>query len=680
MDDPYEWLEEVEGANALAWVAERNAEAESALFTDPLFEELRSGALAVMEADDRIAMPTVNGDEVRNFWTDRTNRRGLWRRTTWDSYTAGDPEWDVLLDVDALSESEGESWVFHGASIRTPDRRRALVALSPGGSDASVTREFDMMEERFVPASEGGFERPLGKGSLTWIDDDTVYLCTDLGEGTMTPSGYPRQVRRWSRGTPLKEAPVVFECGEDDMVASVTVDTLPGAEHQVFHRRIDFYSGETFILRNDSLRSIDVPIDAEVHIRDRWVIVHLRTDWARRDCVHAAGSLIAADLEAVLAGDASFETLFEPSPTTSLAGWAPTRHHMVLNVLDDVRNRVVVCTPEGAGWRVRDQEGIAGLWSTAATPVDDDESDDIWLLGDDFITPTTLHRVSPGAAPAPVRSAPSRFDASGLSVVQHFVTSADGTRIPYFVVGPEGGSSEPGPTLLGGYGGFEVPRLPAYGGILGRSWLTAGGTYVLANIRGGGEYGPRWHRAGLRDQRPRVYEDFEAVARDLIERGVTTPSQLGCSGGSNGGLLVGNMYVRSPELWGAIVCQVPLLDMKRYHHLLAGASWMAEYGDPDDPDDWAFIQGFSPYHLVDADREYPPLLLTTSTRDDRVHPGHARKMAAKLGSYGKDVLYWENVEGGHGGAADAPQTAVLQALMYTFLRRHLMGPPAAQVV
>jgi prolyl oligopeptidase len=673
MDDPYRWLEEVEGDAALAWVRDRNAEAEAALFTDPGFVELRGALLTILEADDRIPMPSVHGDEVRNFWTDGSHRRGLWRRTTWDRYLSDDPEWEVLLDVDALGAEEGESWVFAGADIRTPDRERALVALSPGGSDATTTREFDLITKRFVPEAEGGFVRPLAKGWMTWIDDDTVYVATDFGDGSMTRSGYPRTVRRWSRGTPMADAPVVFEGSVDDMGVWGGVDTLEGARHHVFRRRHDFYSGETHLLRDGRFVRLDVPDDAEATVRDRWVFAELRSDWTVGGRTLAAGSLVAADLEGFVRGDAMPEPLFEPTPDTSLAGWSFTRDHVVLNLLADVRSRIEVCRPRGADWERTTLPGAPDVWTVAASPVEPDDSDDLWLTVDDFVTPPALLRTTIGAdGPAPVKSSPARFDAAGLTVAQRFVTSADGTRVPYFVVSdPERGGA-PGPTLLGGYGGFEVPNVAAYAGVLGRGWLEAGGTYVLANLRGGGEYGPAWHQAGLREQRHRVYEDFEAVARDLIDTGMTTPAQLGCSGGSNGGLLVGNMYVRCPELWGAIVCQVPLLDMKRYPHLLAGASWMAEYGDPD-TDDWDFIRTFSPYHLVDPDATYPPLLLTTSTKDDRVHPGHARKMAAKLRDAGKDVTYWENIEGGHGGAADAPQQATMRALTYTFLRRHLMG-------
>lgn len=686
MTDERIWLEDIEGPDAMAWVRERNVEAEARLFADPAFEALRQRILEVLEADDRIAYPSLHGDPagdptVHNFWTDASHRRGILRRTTWQDYRGGAPSWETVLDVDALGAAEGESWVFHGAATRRTDHRRTLVELSPGGSDASVTRELDLVEKAFVPEDEGGFVRPLAKGGLTWIDDDTVYVTTDHGPGSLTRSGYPRTVRRWRRGTPLEDAEVVFEGDEADIVVGVGVGTLEGGRHHLFQRILDFYTSETWIVPDGAPEGtapvrLDVPVDVEVSAHGRWLALALRKDWDLDGTIHPGGSLLVAEVDAFLTGRARPTPVFTPTPQRALAGYTWTRSRLVLNVLDDVRNRIEVLRPsEDGSWQARALTDVPDVWSLDVSAVDADTCDDIWLVGNDFLTPESLYRVhvgDRGDAPELLHRAPERFDGRGLAISQHFATSADGTRIPYFEVGPEGGSATPRPTLLGGYGGFEVPRLPAYAPALGRAWLEGGGTYVLANTRGGGEYGPAWHQAGLRDQRPRVYEDFEAVARDLLERGVTTPSQLGCTGGSNGGLLVGNMYVRSPELWGAIVCQVPLLDMQRYHLLLAGASWMAEYGDPDDPDDWAYMEAWSPYHRVDPDGDHPPILLTTSTRDDRVHPGHARKMAALLQDLGKDVTYWENTEGGHGGAADAAQQATMQALRYLFLRRRLV--------
>lgn len=679
-DDEHLWLEEVDGDEAMAWVHDHNAVAESHLFTDPNFDEVRRSTLEVLDADDRIAYPSRHGDVIHNFWTDADHRRGVLRRTTWDDYRNDDPTWETILDIDALCAAEDTSWVFHGSSTRRPDRRRALIDLSPGGSDASVTREFDLVDKRFVPESEGGFVRPLAKGGLTWIDDDTVYVTSDFGEGSLTRSGYPRTVRRWSRGTPLVDAEIVFEGEASDVAVGVMVASMAGFEHHVFQRSPDFFTTKTAIMWQGELVPVDVPDDARVQFHERWIFISPRSEHTHRSQSFPAGSLLVADIGGFLDGTAGLTALFTPTATSSLGGFSCTRHRVVIDALDDVRNVLSIATPpdgDGGEWHVEPLVGAPDAWTLSVSSVDSAERDDVWIVGTDFVTPETLYVMSlvDDVPPELVRQAPARFDAGDLGIEQHFVTSADGTRVPYFVVGShEALATTDGtrPTLLTGYGGFEISRVAAYSAVIGRSWLTDGGVYVLANLRGGGEYGPAWHRAGLREKRPRVYEDFEAVARAVVGRGITSPERLGISGGSNGGLLVGNMYVRTPELFGAVVCQVPLLDMQRYHLLLAGASWMAEYGDPDDPDDWAYLQGYSPYHLIDAEVASPPMLLTTSTRDDRVHPGHARKMAARLETAGKDVTYWENIEGGHGGAADAAQQATMQALIFTFLRTRLM--------
>ncbi|MFP3715076.1 prolyl oligopeptidase family serine peptidase [Puerhibacterium sp. TATVAM-FAB25] len=720
--DPFGWLEDVEGDAALAWVRERNAHARRTLGADPMFAATEAAVREVLDSDARIPEVGRIGNLYYNFWRDAEHERGLWRRTTLESYRSAEPEWETVLDLDALAEAEGESWVWHGASVLrpTPEQvaagepwRRALVDLSPGGSDADVTREFDLVERRFVSAAEGGFERAVGtggaKGGLAWADEDTVYVFTDFGEGTTTPAGYPRIVRLWRRGTPLAEAATVYEGAADDMYISARRSRTPGFERDVVSRTIAFYRSETFLAEHvgtpeQTLTKIDVPDSAEVGFHREWLLVELRDDWTVRgrggERTYASGSLLAARLDDFLAGERDLAVLFAPTPTTSLAGATWTRHHLVVNVLDDVTNRLHVLTPpagadgadgaDGASseeWTRTELPATDPLASVGTRAVDPVDSDDVWLVTTGYLTPSTLALatvVGPdgdgatGATePEPLKAAPAFFDAEGLVAEQHFATSDDGTRVPYFVVGPQEALRPPrgvqgtAPTLLYGYGGFEVPLTPGYSGTVGRAWLRHGGVYAVANIRGGGEYGPAWHQAALRGNRHRAYEDFAAVARDLVQRRITTPAHLGAQGGSNGGLLTGNMLTRYPELFGAIVVQVPLLDMKRYSHLLAGASWTAEYGDPDDPEQWEFLRTFSPYHLVDAERDYPPVLLTTSTKDDRVHPGHARKMAALLLACGKDVTYYENVEGGHGGAANNAQAAYMAALAWTFLGQRL---------
>ena len=675
-DDPYAWLEDVDGDAALAWVRERNDEATARLTGAAGFEEIRAEVLEVLDSDAKIPLVGRAGDRLYNFWRDADHERGLWRRTTLEQYRTDDPQWETLLDLDALSESEGEGWVWHGAQVLRPDCRRALVSLSRGGSDADVTRELDLETLTWV---EDGFVRPEAKGGLGWVDADTVFAYTDLGPGTMTTSGYPRTVRRWTRGTALADAPLVYEGEPDDLYISAHHDRTPGFERDLVVRAIAFYRQQVFLLGgDDALTLLDVPESAEVTLHREWLLVELREEWEVGGQGHPAGALLAARLDDFLAGGRDLEVLFRPSPTSSLAGLTWTRSHLVLTVLDDVRHQVRVLSPGPAGWVASDLPGASELDTVSVAGVDPEESEDLWLTTSGYLTPTTLSLVTVGQEPEPLKSMPAFFDAGGHTVEQHVAVSDDGTRVPYFLVRPADLPHDgKAPTLLYGYGGFEISLTPSYSGGLGRGWLERGGVYAVANIRGGGEYGPRWHQLALKENRHRAYEDFAAVARDLVDRGVTSPERLGVQGGSNGGLLTGNMLVRYPELIGAAVVQVPLLDMKRYSHLLAGASWMAEYGDPDDPEQWEFIRTFSPYHLVDPDRTYPPTLLTTSTRDDRVHPGHARKMTARLLELGKDVTYYENVEGGHGGAATNAQAAHMTALAYTFLWERLAGgvPP-----
>ncbi len=686
-DDPYLWLEDVPGDEALRWVRARNAATAATVESDPAFAATKAAIREVLDSAEKIPDVGLVGEHYYNFWRDGTHERGLWRRTTPASYRTDEPVWETVLDLDALAEREGESWVWHGASVLRPKDggpwRHALVDLSKGGSDADVTREFDLVELRFVPASEGGFERPEAKGALGWIDADTVYAVTDLGPGTVTSSGYPRTVRRWRRGTALFEAPVVFEGAADDVAVSGWHTHTPGFERDFMLRSTTFYTSELFLVEDagtpaERLVRIEVPESAEAGVHREWLLIELRDDWALPGLTHPAGSLVTARLTDFLAGSRDLTVLFTPTPTASLDGATWTRHHLVVTVLDDVRSRLHVLTPPPEGgsgtWRRTELPGLPPLGTVSARAVDAVECDDVWLVSTDYLTPTTLSLLALGAGPEPgeperLKANPAFFDAIGLTATQYFTTSADGTRVPYVVVGPR----EPAqaPVLLYGYGGFEVSLTPTYSGALGRAWLANGGVYVVANIRGGGEYGPAWHQAALRENRRRAFEDFAAVAQDLVRRGVATRDRLGAEGHSNGGLLTGNMLTGYPEIFGAVVVGVPLLDMKRYPHLLAGASWMAEYGDPDDPAQWEYIRTFSPYHRFDPSGEYPPVLFTTSTKDDRVHPGHARKLAAAMIAAGKDVTYYENVEGGHGGAATNEQAAHMAAVRYRFLWERL---------
>ena len=663
-DDPYLWLEDIAGDDALDWVRRHN-EPTIDEFRDDRFEQLRAEALEVLDTDTRIPYVRRRGEYLYNFWRDADNPRGLWRRTTLAHYRSEEPEWDVLIDVDELARTDDANWVWAGADVIEPDHTRALISLSRGGSDAAIVREFDMATRTFVA---DGFELPEAKSQIAWEDPDTLLVGTDFGPDSMTESGYPRVVKRWRRGRPLSEATTVFSGPVTDVIVSASVDRTPGYERTLVHRAVDFFNDQVFELRGGELVRIDAPTDASLSVHREWLLIELRTDWYTGSAQYRAGSLLAADYERFLDGTADLTVVFEPDAHTCLHQYAWTRDKLLMVTLVDVASRVEVVTP--GDWTREPVPGLPAGTDSTVIAAADDTGDEIFLDSSGFLTPSRLLHGVAGGTLTEIKRAPSFFDAADLEVAQHFATSDDGTAVPYFVVRHRHDRS-PRPALLGGYGGFEVSRTPGYDGVLGRLWLSRGGAYVLANIRGGGEYGPGWHTQAMRAGRHKVAEDFAAVARDLVDRGITTVPQLGAQGGSNGGLLMGIMLTKYPERFGALVCQVPLLDMKRFHLLLAGASWVAEYGDPDDPEDWEFIAEYSPYQHVSGERAYPPVLITTSTRDDRVHPGHARKMTAALEAAGQPVWYYENIEGGHAGAADNAQTAFKSALSYSFLHRML---------
>jgi len=670
LTDPHLWLEEVAGEKPLAWVRARNAESVAELTETDLFKDLNQRILKILDSDARIPFVSKAGDFYYNFWRDAKNKRGLWRRTTLAEYRKDKPEWETVLDLDALAADEKENWVWKGSSFLKPSYDRVLISLSRGGADATVSREFDVNSKSFI---KDGFILPEAKTRIAWRDVDSVFVGTDFGPGSLTKSGYPRVVREWRRGTPLDQAPQVFEGQPDDVSVSANRSKTPGFERDWVHRSITFYTNELFLRRDGKLIRIDKPDDANAFADREWLFIELRTAWKVGDKTYPAGALLAADFEGFLKGDRRFDMLFEPTPRKSLAGFSPTRHHVLLNELDNVRNRLFVLTREGGTWRREELPGAPKLASVSASPVEPDESDDYFMTIADYLTPTSLFLGTLGKGPAEkLKEGPAFFMSEGLVVAQHEAVSKDGTAIPYFQVSRNNLElNAKSPTLLYGYGGFEISMTPGYQASTGAAWLEAGGVYVVANIRGGGEFGPTWHQAALKQNRHKAYDDFIAVAEDLIRRKVTSPEHLGIMGGSNGGLLMGNMLTRRPDLFRAIVCQVPLLDMQRYNKLLAGASWMGEYGNPDVPQEWEFIRTFSPYHNVHKGTKYPRTLFTTSTRDDRVHPGHARKMVAKMKDQGHDILYYENIEGGHGGAADNKQAAFMSALAYTFLRRQL---------
>ncbi|BCW57505.1 prolyl oligopeptidase family serine peptidase [Paenarthrobacter nicotinovorans] len=704
------WLEDIHGEEQLAWVREQNARTEE-LLEDAGYAAVEAGILEVLDSTDRIAMVSKRGDYYYNFWKDQEHPKGLWRRTTWESYLTEQPEWDVLLDIDALSAAEGVEWVFHGAGFLRPadgrEYRLAMVSLSPDGGDADRHREFDVESRTFV---EGGFDLPTAKGNVSWLDADTLLVSSTADGLPATTSSYARTGVKLRRGQTLAEAERLFEIPQDHMLAMVAHDSTPGYERTFAVDYIDFYNRSTWLLRDDSWVAIDVPTDVNISAHRDWLLFRPQKDWELSGSLYPAGSLLAADFESYLAGSRTLLVLFTPDTQTSLQSWSWTKDYLLLNLLRDVSSEIRVLDPstvDSAGaWASTPLDACPPLHDVNAYAVDDEDQgaagNDFWLVATGFITPTTLTRGTLTTAGdkqsggvvsrhAEVKRSPSFFNEAAYEVQQHFAVSADGTKVPYFQVASRDLVLDgQNPTQLSGYGGFEISRTPAYSGTIGRAWLerrtagpsagdgagphSRGGVYVVANIRGGGEYGPSWHRAALQENRHRAYEDFAAVARDLISRGVTSRARLGCVGGSNGGLLVGNMLTQYPELFGAVSCGVPLLDMRRYTKLSAGYSWIAEYGDPDVPAQWEFIRTFSPYHLLRDGVEYPETFIWTATSDDRVGPVQARKMAARMQAMGiPNVWFHEALEGGHAGASDNRQAAALQARSNHFLWRSLAG-------
>ena len=677
--DPYLWLEEVQSDKALAWVRERNAVSTALLQVQPLFADNRAKVLDVLNNRDQIPRVTRRGDYLYNFWRDAKNPRGLWRRTHLEEYRKVQPKWDVLIDLDALGKAENENWVWGGSDCLAPDYNRCLISVSRGGADAKVTREFDIAKREFV---KDGFYLPEAKSQLDWVDINTVYVGTDFGPGSMTRSGYARIIKRWKRGTPISEAQFVYEAKESDVAAFATVDKTPNFERTIFGRSADFYNTEINVLVDGKLVKIDKPSDASLSWQREWAFLLLKSDFKLAERTYKSGSLLAIKFDALMRGERSFELLFEPTATRSLSRSGPTttRDFLLLNILDNVSGRIEELQYLGGKWQRREVKapspGALGAVGMHDPFVKDDPLANHYSMSYlDFLTPASLYLSKAGSDERELlKRNPTFFDSTGMRAEQRFATSKDGTQVPYFVVYPKGVKTDgTNPTVLYGYGGFQISMTPFYSGGWGTTWLQRGGVFVVANIRGGGEFGPTWHQSAIKQNKQKSYDDFAAVAEDLIKAGITKSQHLGIMGGSNGGLLVGAVMVQRPELFGAVVCSVPLLDMQRYHKLLAGNSWMAEYGNPEKADEWAYISQYSPYHNVKKGVKYPKVLFATSTRDDRVHPGHARKMAARMLEQGHDVLYFENIEGGHGGASNNEQRANLVALENTFLWVNLGG-------
>ena len=668
--DPYLWLEEIEGAKPLEQVKAWNAATENLLTAMPGFAERQARALKVLQDPAQIAMPSaVIGDKVLNHWVDADHKRGLWRIASLDNYIAGNPDWRVLIDVDALGKAEGKSWVWHGANCLAPDYQRCLVSLSPGGTDADVVREFDLGTGKFV---EGGFVVPEGKNDATWVNKDTLLVARVEGKGTATRSGYPRIVKRWKRGTPWTSATTVLEGIESDISVGGYA-TMDGDQRRVFLRRGNGFFTSIWSLLGADGKATPLPIPESAEFNDviaGKAVVTLTDPFGG----FLPGDLVAFDLDRLTAAPT---LVMRPTDKQSIEQVSATDTILYVKVLDDVSGKLLALTQSASGsWSQRAIDLPAN--STISLGATAGKRGLAFASVEGMLTPTTLMAVNENGTTTQVASLPAQFDASQFVVQQNFAMSNDGTKVPYFLVRKKGASEAPVPTLIHAYGGFRAAQTPTYltgqpyrAGPLGLFWTEDGGAYVLANIRGGGEYGPAWHKAALREKRQNSFDDLEAVARDLIAKGIARKDGIAISGRSNGGVLTGAAITQHPDLYRAAIIGSPLFDMKRYSHLSAGASWIDEYGDPDKPADWAFMSKYSPYQNIKPNVRYPATFFYLSTKDDRVHPGHARKGAAKLKATGSTVYYHEYMEGGHSVGADRAEDAKRAALLWAFLTREL---------
>jgi prolyl oligopeptidase len=675
-EDPFLWLEEIEGERALTWARAENDKSLGALQGDPRYKPFEARALEILQAKDRIPFVSIMPTGLYNFWQDEKNVRGLWRRTTLASYRTANPVWETVLDIDALATAEKANWVFQGSSCLPPEDTRCLLSLSNGGKDANVVREFDLKTKRFV---EGGFDLPEGKQSVSWLDKDTVIVAREWGEGTLTKSGYPFVAKTLKRGQKLAEATEIFRGTAEDVQASVfALRDGRGIVHGVLGQRgVNFFDREYTLLTAKGPVKLNLPKKSgPAGIIDGRMLLTIREDWApvAGGRTFKAGSLLSYDLAAWKRdpNKAPVSLVFEPNARQTLGSVATTKNKLILTILDNVRGKAFAYDYAGGAWKATPialpDNATIGLTAAA------DESDQVMFSAANYLTPSALHFYDAATGKLEtLKTTPPRFDASGHVVEQFEATSRDGTKIPYFMVRPKNARMDGStPTLLYGYGGFQSPMVPNYSGSMGKLWLEQGNAYVVANLRGGGEFGPAWHQTAQGANKQRTWDDFIAVAEDLVARKLTSPRRLGVVGGSQGGLLVGTAITQRPELFNAAIIQVPLFDMVRYPKMGAGASWIGEYGDPDKPEQRAWIDGYSPYQKLVAGKTYPTPFILTSTKDDRVHPGHGRKAAARIAALGQPYYYYENIDGGHSAAANLAESARRLALEYTYATKRLV--------
>ncbi|QFU76790.1 S9 family peptidase [Halioglobus maricola] len=671
-EDPFIWLEDVQGEKALAWVEKQNAVSTKRLMAEPAYQQAYDATLEILDSDDLIQTPIPVGDDIYNYHQSEAHPRGILRRTSSAAYRANKPEWETVLDLDALSAEEDRPWVYKEMECFAPANKRCLLKLSPGGSDASQIREFDLETKTFV---KGGLHLPTAKSDVEWIDEDSWLIGTDWGEGSLTVSTLPRQLKVLRRGQDLADAELLFEVGREDVVAYGRPAYTSSKTYFVLTRAIDFFNGEQFIWDGEEVHKLALPQNIQIlaFFGDE-LILKVPREWSVAGTTFAMGSLVSVHIEQLLAGKIAPTLLFTPSERVSLDWIHALNGELFYATLDNVTSRLYRANRSSTGWESSAIElpglGVASSPFTCRCPSEtlSYDHDVLYYLYEDFLSPDTMYYTRGDAKPSKLKQMKALYDTEGLEVRQLQATSADGTQIPYFLVGPEKQPSDGNsPVLLLAYGGFAISKTPFYSGIFGKSWMERGGVLALANIRGGGEFGPAWHQAAVQENHMKNFEDLIAVGEDLVARKITAPEHLGIRGGSQGGLLMGGSLMLRPDLFGAVISQIPLLDMQRYTKLLNGASWISEYGDPDKPEEWAYIKTWSPYHLVNKDKDYGEPFFWTTTRDDRVHPGHARKMVAKLQSQGHPVLYFENTEGGHGKGSTNAQRARSYALEFAYL-------------
>ncbi len=664
-EDKYIWLEDVDGEKALEFVAAQNKATLDKLSKEKEYQFIYDKSLEISNSSDKIAYPSIQGKYVYNFWKDKDHERGIWRRCLLADYTNGKMNWETLLDIDALSKKDNIKWVYKGASGLYPSYNRFLVELSNGGGDAVFIKEFDADKKQFV---ENGFQIDEAKGGAAYIDENTLIVSTDFGEGTMTTSGYPNQVKIWKRGTLLKDAQLIYTGQTSDVGTWGGILRADTKSYVFLSRALSSFTAQKLMWIDNKIVTLDIPDDCNINgvLKDQ-LVIQLKSDWTVNGTTYKNGALLSLDFTQFLKGKKEIQTILEPDEFSSISEISTTKNQLLVNMLTNVTSQLYIYSFANGKWS--NQKVKAPDYGTISLIATDEFSDQYFFQYENFITPTTIYTADASNNTFKAsKSLPSYFDASKYEVTQFKAKSKDGTLIPYFMVSAKNMKLDgTNPTLIVAYGGFEISYQPFYASKYGNAWLDKGGVFVIANIRGGGEFGPKWHQGGLKEKRQNVFDDLFAVSEDLIAKKVTSSRHLGVMGGSNGGLLVGVAFTQRPDLFNAVVCQVPLLDMQRYNKLLAGASWMGEYGNPDIPEEWAYIQKYSPYQNLKPGMNYPEVFFSTSTRDDRVHPGHARKMVAKMNELGYKTYYYENTEGGHAGSSTNEQSARANAMMFSYL-------------